>query len=95
MKKIINAVWIDKDIDDVFWITNQIDDWYLLFSEYETSKVLVRNGNWMRFRLKTKQEDGHPSAEWISERTLYPKDYSKRNDRPYADGTGGRVTNGC
>lgn len=75
MKKIINAVWIDKDIDDVFWITNQIDDWYLLFSEYETSKVLERNGNWMRFRLKTKQEGGHPSAEWISERTIDPKNY--------------------
>lgn len=75
MGHIENKIIINNDFETVFSITNNIDGWKELFSEYEESTVLEKEGNKIVFRLKTyPDKDGH-FHEWVSERIIDKEGY--------------------
>lgn len=86
MTEIENQIWINEKIETVFNITNDISNWKNLFSEYEESEVLEKNGPRIKFRLKTKPDVNGLSYSWISERVINKRKFvciSKRKNPLY------------
>jgi aromatase len=83
MARIDNAVVIDKPIDEVWERMNDLENWTNVFTEYASVEILEREGDTVKFRLTT-----HPDPEydgqvwsWVSERTMYPDDYTTKSRR--------------
>lgn len=65
-----NKIVIYRDYNHVFDLSNRVDLWPRLFTEYETSEVLIQKDNYVKFRLTTFPEADRASRSWISERKI-------------------------
>jgi aromatase len=72
----INEIWINRDIDTVFDVTNQIDRWKDLFSEYQESTIISRDGNKIKFKLTTYPDENGRIKSWVSERVINKENYN-------------------
>lgn len=68
-----NRVLVLRDFDHVFNLSNHIESWPKLFTEYQSTEVLEKQGNEIIFRLTTFPSDGRPARTWKSRRTLDKK----------------------
>lgn len=64
-----NSIVIDAPFDLVWKMTNDVESWPRLFSEYETTEVLARDGDTIRFRLTMHPDAGGNRWSWVSDRT--------------------------
>jgi aromatase len=73
-----NSVVVYGDAERIFELTNRIELWPELFTEYESTEVLEREGHYLKFRLTMFPEEDGKVKSWVSERTV---DTSKREAR--------------
>jgi aromatase len=67
-----NTVLIEAPLPVVWDMTNDVGSWPWLFSEYESAKILERDGDRVVFRLTMHPDEQGRRWSWVSERVADP-----------------------